>query len=259
MINHVRTLLLNRSREGSGLDTPGEEYIPADFVPRQADSMIARIQRILFGTQPDRIYLNYRARQIMQLLHATPLGRDVTLDDRRITYLPFNAELFTEAFGTTVTRLEGPAAVVTVGGVYEADYSLGRTEAIWDVEVTAPGVANVDLRRGSLISQQLSFDASSPVILPDSQLLLYMADAVTGFKARVRSVARPTLDLSRLMTRVTQTLSSSDIVKLFPPGAAEPVSEWEEVWRTHPATAWRFAALLLAIARHTSTLPQEAA
>jgi hypothetical protein len=88
MINHVRTLLANAPANTAD----GWEYVPADFTPRQLSSTISRIRRFVFGLQPTPTALNYRLRQVMQLLHATELETYVLAKDPRVTYLPFGVE-----------------------------------------------------------------------------------------------------------------------------------------------------------------------
>ena len=104
MLNKVRTLLMNRGREGHDLRLPGEEYIPADFVRRVQPVWLRRIYARLFGANPDRLFINYRMRQLMQLIHATPLSEFVAADVADLTYLPFRDELNDSLFRQIVTR-----------------------------------------------------------------------------------------------------------------------------------------------------------
>jgi hypothetical protein len=104
MINHIRTLLLNRPRE-IDQDLPGEEYVPGDFkeVTGLPDA-VRKARRILFGSKPDRYMLNYRLRQIMAALHSTELAEHVLDADSRVTYWPPRDDLYTYNFGTTASN-----------------------------------------------------------------------------------------------------------------------------------------------------------
>ena len=117
MINHVRTFIINTGRNGHGLDEPGEEFIDTDFVPRHLPPGMASIHRVLFGGVSDRLFMNYRIRQIMQIMHATPLEQDIYIPDNRVTYLPFKDDLFSMTtefdLATTLTLLE--TAIGTTG------------------------------------------------------------------------------------------------------------------------------------------------
>ena len=106
MFNHVRTLLLNRDADSAVF--PGEEAIPADFRPVTPPSYQQVLRAKLFGADPDKAMLNYRLRQYMTLLHATPLGHYVTDLDPRITYLPFGTDLYAQGlFQPTIERVAG--------------------------------------------------------------------------------------------------------------------------------------------------------
>ena len=69
MINHARTLLLNRSASyftGVALS----EYIPPDFVPVKLPASLAGMRDILFPQGIDKLAENTIAARLMQLLHA---------------------------------------------------------------------------------------------------------------------------------------------------------------------------------------------
>jgi hypothetical protein len=85
VINHVRTLLLNRDGEGNS-PGPGEEYTPPAYREVELPPELQKVRDVLFGASPDRRMLLYRLRQFMALLHSTPLSPFVTMDDPRITY-----------------------------------------------------------------------------------------------------------------------------------------------------------------------------
>lgn len=119
MINHARTLLGNQAAILLGLNFPGEEYVPETFYPVTLPSPLARIRALLFGSQPDRIMVNYRLRQYMTLLHATELSQYVTAFGARLTYLNRDwLDLFDERFfGVFVAPYPGNIATgVDFGG-----------------------------------------------------------------------------------------------------------------------------------------------
>jgi hypothetical protein len=75
VINHCRTLLLNRDGRGYVVGVPGEEYTPPEFRAVALPRALQRVWQCLFGTDPDRPYLHYRVRQYLALL---PAGRHAT-------------------------------------------------------------------------------------------------------------------------------------------------------------------------------------
>ena len=99
MINHVRTLLLNRGRDGTPRTSPGEEYVPPTFAPRALTTPLRTAFTTLYGGDPDRLMLNYRLRQLTALLHSTELEEYVLAKDPRVTYLPLDGAFFDGVFG----------------------------------------------------------------------------------------------------------------------------------------------------------------
>lgn len=114
MINHARTLLMNVAGAPGFNGELGEEIVPPDFIPAALPGSINTLRRTLFGADPDRVMLNYRARQLMQVLHSTPLVEYVTSLDSRITY-DFSDDPFSNAllFGTGRRSCKGLRRVST--------------------------------------------------------------------------------------------------------------------------------------------------
>ena len=257
MINHVRTLLLNRGQDGYGLDTFGEEYVPADFRPRKLSIPLSLAHRTLFGGQPDRLYINYRLRQIMALMHATPLAQDVLAKDSRVTYLPFKDDLFDDAFKIELHRVSGPALTIHVAGSHTTNLSSGIVQQLWDVEVTDLGVATVSKRRQPFITETHDFDEKTPVPLPGSSLRVHLHDAPIGYRVQIKSSARPTLDVAEVLRQLTRSFGERGLQEVFPPLAPEPVATWARIWNESHLSALRFTALLLAFAERIEQMPQE--
>ncbi len=255
MINHVRTLLLNRGREGHGLNEVGEEYIPADFIPRALNRPLSLIHSTLFGNSPDRMFMNYRMRQIMQLMHATPLAVDLLDDDPRITYLPFKDDLFEKAFKLSITQLAGPEIVLHIVGEHVSNMSLGLSKQTWDVTVGNDATVTVSKRRG--IPATETFDQHVPVPLIGSGLQAFLQDAPAGYKVQIESLARPGMDVSTVLSGTAAALGEYGLGDIFPMLAPEPVATWQRIWEDHPASAMKFTAMLLAIAYRTAQMPQE--
>lgn len=257
MINHVRTLLMNRGREGHPLTESGEEYIPYEYVPHVLNRTLLLVQQVLFGNNPDRLFLNYRMRQIMQMMHATPLADDLLVDDKRITYLPFKKDLFDDVFRLTVTQVAGPEVVVHIRGEHVANMSSGLTRQLWDVEVLGAGVVKVIKRLGKPQEVVVTITRDEPVPLIGSDIKIYLHDAPVGYQARIEAVARPELDISQALSNISMGLGENGLTDIFPTIASEPLVTWKRIWNDHTDAAVRFTALLLAIAYRISQLPQE--
>jgi len=88
MINHGRTLLLNRS----GASRPEatyflEEYVPEGFRPVTLNSSLTRVYERLVGVDSDNAYANYVIHIILRAIHGTEYASALTDLDPRITYL----------------------------------------------------------------------------------------------------------------------------------------------------------------------------
>lgn len=283
MINHVRTLLLNRGKDGAPRTTFGEEYVPPQFVPKQLSPALRRGLTVLFGSNPDRAFLNYRMRQIMLLIHATELEQFVYSLDPRVTYLPFPAsDMFTTGPVTTVTQQAGDATRLFVLGDWAVDEVSGRMEQVWDVEMISSTGGNITTRRGTTTTTPFvvtySKSLSSPVLLPGSPLSIRFYEPV-GFiggefsdefsdefnvgvaaqtlpRWQIASSSRPTTDFSSVLLSLGRALGEHGMQEIFPPNAVDPVTTFLRIWQTHQLATYRYAALLLAMAWRINTLPQ---
>ncbi len=257
MINHVRTLLLNRGREGHGLDEYGEEYIPTSFVPRKLNQALSLAHSALFGGSPDRLFLNYRMRQLMQLMHASPMESDILHKDSRVTYLPFKDDLFEAAFRVELNQLAGPSTIVHVSGMHDANMSAGIVEQLWDVEVTGLNEVTVNKRRKPLQTATYAWFDDNPIPLAGSNLSIHLHTATVGYRAQVRSRARPAMDISEVLAGLSTAFGERGLQEVFPPLAPEPVATWYRIWNESHLSAMRFTALLLAMAERIDQMPQE--
>lgn len=257
MINHVRTLLLNRGREGHPLTEYGEEYVSPSFIPRVLNRPMQTVRTMLFGSKPDRLFLNYRMRQIMELMHATPLAEDILADDSRITYLPFKDDLFDQAFQPQITHIAGPDVRVHVTGSHVVNMSSGLSRQLWDIKVTATGEATIQKRYGHRESLVASFAGDIGIVLPGSQIRVFLHNAPVGYFMQVAAAARPEQDISQVLTSIVGSLGDGGLSDIFPMNAPDPVATWHRIWLNHNMAAMRYTALLLSVAYRTAQLPQE--
>lgn len=137
MINHARTLLLNKTgktRPAIGVD--GEEYVSPQFFSLSLLDHLEAVHVALFGRNPDVSYENLVLCQCMTALHVTDQARDFILGlDPRVTYhLP--PDTITSS-GVTVERLMGDATL-TITGTPEADHDAGLASFFY--RVTYDGV-----------------------------------------------------------------------------------------------------------------------
>lgn len=261
MINAVRTLLLNRGRDGVHYASPGEEYVDPTFIPRRQPPELRRALSQLFGTSPDRLYLNYRLHQVMQVLHSTELEQYVYHLDARVTYQPFTAMNFMDGvFGQTVETFNAAPELV-IHGTHDADEGVGLTTASWRLDVVDS--SQVQVQRLSppytngLVEYGSSGGLSSYVSLPGSQLRCkFKTTDAAGRGWLITSRARPMEDLSVRFSRLLQTLDDRLLTAVFAT-RAEP---WTTLWNSYQDNQlfpYRFSGLILAFALYADTLPQD--
>lgn len=94
MINHGRSLLLNISGANYQPQYLGEEYIPPEFGSLNLPSYLLVARRLIFGARPERVFLNYRVRELLHTIHETELEEYLYALDPRVTYWPEPTPVF---------------------------------------------------------------------------------------------------------------------------------------------------------------------
>lgn len=127
MINHGRSLLLNISGSNYQPQYLGEEYIPPTFSRLDLPSYLQIARRLLFGARPERVFLNYRVRELLHTVHETELAEYLYALDPRVTYWPeptpvfFNQRKYVRA-----EQIDGMlGARIFFSGNFSADNALG--------------------------------------------------------------------------------------------------------------------------------------
>jgi len=264
MINHVRNLLMNRAKDGYSYDFPGEEYIPAAFVPRKLHPVLVSAFQQLFGTNPDRLFLNYRMRQLMAIIHATELEEFVVYYDPRVTYLPLidDESFFSSIFGTAVTQVVGTGDEFLVNGEAVAAAGANRLQQIWDVVVTDANTLRVDKRTNPVDSIEYPLvyrnGLSDEYPLSGSSLSFRIREAPLNTRWTVEARMQPTADdIGTTIAGLETSLGDGGLQYLFPLNAQEPVATWKRVWARNPIAGYRYGAVLLAIADRVNQMPQD--
>lgn len=261
MINHVRTLLMNTAQGGYPPTFPGEEYVPA-FQPKRLTRGLRLARQLLFGSAPDRLMLNYRMRQLMELLHSTELDEYVYLLDSRVTYLPLSSVFFDDVFKLEIQQLGGSGDPLYIRGTHDPNESAGQLEQVWDLTVT-DDAALVVKRRPPVKTTPVTIDYTkglcTPVPLTGTSLTAQFHQVPDGTYWKITSRARPRTDLMQLLSQLVSAFGEQGDQEVFPPLAPEPVATFERVWRHHELAPYRYSALLLAMAWKINGLPQEPA
>ncbi len=182
MINHARTLLLNRS----GDKRPGitaavnsqpesssffmEEYVPPLFHPVVLPAALAYAHGLLFGQGADDAYVNFRAAQYMRILHSTEFVDYVLALDPRVTYFANDdiVAMDNARTGSQCNHLDVPVATY-INGVVEIQGSAPRLINEWFIEaIDTHNVRVMHSQTGQLLQTSVTFtnQYSSPIDLP---------------------------------------------------------------------------------------------
>lgn len=248
MINHARTLLLNRHGAGYG-GRPGDEYIPPEF--REISPLPGYLQNLrsqLFGSDPDWFFLNYRVRQCLGLLHSTELAEFVVALDPRITYDLTESSLLPDS----LYELTTPDESIYVIGKLGLPDRYGRAAHSWKLTDNDGEVEVARLTKPvQTVTQSYTVDGglSSPIALVGSDAAVRIRPQ-SGRVWRLSGYARPQASLGQLAAAVAGS-SAVYMNALFgigtASGAAEPWLTFRNLWYDHPELAYKLGGLLLAV------------
>ena len=254
MINHARTLLLNRDASTPpGFDYPGEHVVPSGFQSMDLPTYLDRVREKLFGSNPDRAMLNYRLHQYMSLLHASPYESYVTDLDSRVTYLdPSRRDLFdATSFTPNIRQIAGSSEPsVFLQGTPASPDAWGRLYHRYTVEYLNPDfrVTTSSPTNGSADSTPTFTDSlSDQITLGDSGygLLIGQTDLSTSDTWLVDFFLRPTWSLGEIAATM-KSIGEPTLLQLFGVSNTEPYATFRNLWEKNPDTPESLAGILLA-------------
>ena len=212
MINHARTLLLNTPPGTTNTDMLGDEFIPAFDVLR-VPHYLRTPRRVLFGADPDKVFLNFRAFELLTLIHQTELAEFVYALDPRVTYATAGADdFFRSSTAVQIEQITGTRrAFIHISGATKADNIVGRAyyeyfvQIINDTPTTAiaeltpiTGAASSDIVRWSVPLPLSLSNAERPVMRLETGEFLGVSNPTplqeTGLKFQV-SLGQVNVDL----------------------------------------------------------------
>lgn len=260
MINHLRTLLVNLDGTSGTVDYsyPGEEYIPPTYRAPSLTASMNEVRSILYGADPDRAFRNVRTMQFLNMLHSSELVDYVTMHDSRVTYWPFDDQVFTllnqnftvSPRGGTTTNL------VFSGSIYNIEHGT-VIYSKWDITVldsdtvrvvnTFPWGGTTDLEY-VIVSGR-----STPLPFPNEDNVYFSFDDGVGASWEVTLLKKPSPDLGELVT-LLDTSSRAAVDKLFIPVVGD-FETWWDIWSDHEQPlSHRLGAVVLALGERTHEL-----
>lgn len=255
MINHCRTLLLNR--DGNKRPAPTyylEELVPAEFRAVSLPGWLKALHDTLVSPECDNAFANFRMWQYMKLLHSTKFKAYVYALDSRVTYdYDHGPTIVKESAIYTPLNIEAQGVPLYFFGEPAQSAQTSRLFRSWEVEaLSASVVRSTSLQGGPPVDTDVTFDAglSSPILMVGQNgfAVRIGADPLPiPAKWLVETFVKPDADLTELLDPLTLYVHAHP--ELFPKRA--PFDTFGQLWNKEFALAYRMSGLLLAFAYHT--------
>lgn len=263
MVNHLRTLLLNRlPTELAYPDYYLEEYEPPDFAPVTLPSSYRRAYAILFGTTGDRALGNYRVRQYLAALNSGALREFITTWDNRVTH----DHPVTDFPQPSATWRPGASAWPVAAWNLLGDYAQADDEQLvrtWDLTLLTAATIQLALRPRPAVNLAYAWGSgsagqrvSAPIALPGSTLSVSFQEGAVfpdnqGPSAVLTVVSRPRTGLAVVMAQLA-AMSEEDLAEIFgihqARGSAEPLPTFRNCFYLHSNPLLVLGGFLLAYA-----------
>ena len=258
MFNHARNLLINISGSNNpGPDYLGEELVPYEYYARSLSTPLQNIRHQLFGADPDRAMLNYRAHQLLSTIEKTSLQEFVTDLDSRITYQfgKDHALALHDTWKPKVLRVGGDLSneLTVTGTPVRPDYT-GRLYYQFSVDLS--GTAITVSRETPPINAESTNYSLTNSLSPAFDLLY------TGYSIHVNTTSslvswsisgylRPQLSFDDIVQSLDK-VGEPTLVALFGTENVEPWNTFKNLWYDSPDVIYRIGAITLALIYRTN-------
>lgn len=259
MINHARTLLINRSGGKQNLADLGEEFIPTDYISLELPVWLRSFWETLFGANPGNIYRNYVADQLLRIIYATDYWPYLLTFDSRITYGPDEPGEFAKTNYNLSWSLSSTVLDVSRIGEIIADNKTGIMRWSWSLSMLA-GVATIknlqSKEEHTANIARLNEQLSAELPLPGSSvsILLFMNSINSSnwnASGTVDLLAKPSEALPDKLKRAGKL--GDHFFKLFGRTGEEPFVTFSNMW-TYGSLAEATAGLVLAMIYRTEEI-----
>ena len=261
MFNHARTLLLNATGSNNpGMSYLGEELIPQNYSSLPLSTPCQNVRAQLFGANPDRAMLNYRAYQLLSMIEKTDLQEFVTDLDPRITY-EFGQE-HTFALHSTwepkLSQISGTLDdILTISGTPARPDYIGRL--YYQIEVDIQSAVTIRIERQTpptkAESQSLSLtnNLSAPYDLFYTGYVAYVNTVNPGASWRIEGYLRPQLVIPEIVSSL-ESVGDDTLASVFGTQDAEPWNTFRNLWYDGTDIVYRLGAITLALIYRTDEL-----
>jgi hypothetical protein len=152
MVNHLRTLLLNRSASPATEDLPdGEQYVPLSFSPLELTGVAAQVYRAVFQSVYPRSYANFIVNLLGSVVYSNDYASYLELMDSRLSYDPVHLTLQSLKPGNDLT-LGINAGAFKAYGTYIPAEDIGVYEDTWTLQRQGPAALLIYRKRDGLVS-----------------------------------------------------------------------------------------------------------
>ena len=253
MINHARTLLVNRSGGKQSLFELGEEFIPTDFLAQKLPPWLNNYWMALFGSSPDNTFRNYVADQIMRTVHFTEYEPYLFHHDSRITYDPVAKGPFAET-QYSLSKSDGTGTVksIVVLGSPVADSTRGRMKHNWSFSMVNGVVTITHAQTQQSVTEDVynSNGSSDHITLPGANVKITFdtyesarADWDDSFS--MSYILKPARDLTGIVSELESLRVHES--NLFGTTVQQPYATFFSLWQPTNPLPSRLAGFILAM------------
>lgn len=243
-MNEARSLLINL-RAGDPTEI-GDEFTSPLFLPKALPTYLSSFRSRLFGRDPDRVMLNYRAAQLLQLIHGCELAQYLRHLDPRITYLDEHGNVQMPDPGRFGYAVTSSSTTINVIGQSTPPDLVGRCSSRFVLAISG----------GALTVNENAYTLGGPYPLGETGYSVHLPEMPTsdGFIATIEVRQQPQFDLGSLLASL-DGLDSSHYLSLFGTQPSGVYAELKSMWQDNlRPIAYRLGSFVLAIIFRTAEI-----
>lgn len=247
MINHGRTLLLNRAGDARpDANFFLEEYVPEDFQPVRLTSSLSRVYDKLIGEDSDDAYANYVTHIILRAIHGTEYASALYDLDQRITYLH---DRDVPAFGFETLSTNHPEIASHPSAEFYENALRRKLYHRWLVKAETGAFVTVTDMTGEGVTQQSVAGAAGltePIVLSSKDKLTVRLGSYPlpvngnwefeGVLSAAYDLSDVVADLEGLGSLVENAILGSQ---------EDPFPTFRKLWKEHIVLQYRLAGYML--------------
>jgi hypothetical protein len=207
--------------------------------------------RVIFGNNPDRALINWRLREFLPILHGTPMLQSVLDLDPRVTYLPFNDNLYQQISAGPVTEPQGG----TTAKLYPIIADDEDDQIYYRWLITVLNATDVEVKILSnpvsipppIVTNYIVAGGLSSIVPLGGSAHSVRFQPTIGASWLLTVLQRPTKDLMAVYDHAKSGLLLDTRIALFGFEPIEPYLSFKNVWEESPHPSWQLCGVLLAL------------